>query len=114
MKTNSLQKFIGALMLTALCFTATDSWARLPKPIQTTAVVVAVDVESQTLVVKFARADKPVLLDWDDKTEFKRGDQATPPRSLKVGTTVFLTYKNLSFHNPRLKRVSISEDGEST
>jgi hypothetical protein len=114
MKTNSLQKFISALLLAAFCFTATESWARLPKPIQATAVVLAVDVESKTLVVKFGRAEKPVLLDWDDKTEFVRGELAVTPSALKIGTTVTLTYKNVSFQNPLLKRMSIPEQSIST
>lgn len=114
MKTRSLPKLIGALMLAALCFTATESWARLPKPILATAVVLAVDVESKTLVVKFGRAEKPVLLDWDDKTEFMQGELAITPNALKSGTTVTITYKNVSFHNPRLKRVSTPEDAKST
>lgn len=113
MKTHSLQKFIGALMLTALCFASPESWARLPKPTQATAVVVAVDVESKTLVVKFVRDEKPMLLDWDARTEFVHGEHQITPSTLKVGTTVALTYKNVSFHSPRLKRVSVCDSSKS-
>lgn len=114
MKTNSLQNFISALLLAALCFTATEGWARLPKPIQVTVVVLAVDVESKTLVVKFGQGEKPALFDWDDKTEFRRGEQPITPSAVKVGVTVTLIYKDVSFHNPRLKRVSIPDDARPT
>ena len=52
MKSHILRKYIGALALTALLFTATDSWARLPKPIQIETAIVFVDFDSQTVVVK--------------------------------------------------------------
>lgn len=115
MKKSSLQRLIGAFMLTVLGFTATDdSWARLPKPIEATAIVLAVDVESKTLVVKFGLGEKLALFDWDDKTEFRHGEQPVTPSAVKVGVTVALIYKEVSFRNPRLKRVSISEDTRST
>ena len=52
MKPCSLPKFIGPLLLAVLCFTATESWARLPKPVEATGVILTVDVDTQSLVFK--------------------------------------------------------------
>ncbi|MCL4787895.1 MAG: hypothetical protein KJ070_14065 [Verrucomicrobia bacterium] len=114
MKTHSISKLASLILLATSCLAPTDAWARLPKPIQATAVVLAVDVDSRTLVVKFAKAEKPVLLDWDAETEFLQDAQQVSVNGLKVGATVTLIYKNVSFRNPLLKRVSIPEHAKST
>lgn len=114
MKTHSISKLASLILLATSCLAPTDAWARLPKPIQATAVVLAVDVDSRTLVVKFAKGEKPVLLDWDDKTEFVQGGRPVTPSAVNVGATVTVIFKNVSFHNPLLKRVSIPEHAKST
>lgn len=58
MKSQILRKYICVLALAALLFTVTDSWARLPKPIQIEAAVVFVDHNTQTVVVKPGEAAK--------------------------------------------------------
>jgi len=114
MKTSSVLKLASVALLAASFLAPTRAWARLPKPIQATGVVLAADLDSKTLVVKFAKGEKPVLLDWDDKTEFVRAELVVTPSDLKVGMTVMLTYKNVSFHNARLKRVILTEHTKST
>jgi hypothetical protein len=114
MKTHSISKLASLILLATSCLAPTDAWARLPKPIQATAVVLAVDVDSRTLVVKFAKGEKPVLLDWDDKTAFLQGGRLVTPSAVNAGATVNVIFKNVSFHNPRLKGVSMAEENKST
>lgn len=106
MNASSLPNLIGTLLLTALCFTATESQARLPKPVEATGVVLAVDVDTQTLVFKPSKNKKPLLLDWDKDTQFLQDGQAVNPTALKTGGAVVIHYKSLSFRNPLLKKVS--------
>jgi len=92
--------------------TTTTSWARPPKPLSSPATIVAVDVPTQSLVVKLAKDKKPVVMDWNKLTEFTRAGKPLDPALLRPGETVVIVYRKLSFGNPELKKVSI-EDGTS-
>jgi len=94
-----------ALFITQL-FAANNTWARLPKPAQESGIVLAVDVASQTLVFKRTGGKKPVLLDWDKDTQFSCDGKAASPSQLKAGTSIVVLYKDVSFSNPLLKKVS--------
>lgn len=108
MKSQILRKYIGVLALAALLFTVTDSWARLPKPIQIEAAVVFVDHNTQTVVVKPgepAKKPKPFVLDWNKDTQFIRNGVAVTAADLKQGISITIHYKSVSFRNPLLKKV---------
>ncbi len=96
---------LGVLLLAAFCLSPTQSWARLPKPIQARGVILAVDHDTATVVFKAAKERKPFLLDWDKATEFINGGQLVTPAALTNGATVVIHYKDLSFRNPLLKKV---------
>lgn len=83
----------------------TDAWARLPRPIQASGVVLAVDHDTKTLVFKAGKDKKPVVLDWDKDTEFIKNGQPATPTSLANEWRVVIFYKNVSFRNPLLKKV---------
>lgn len=105
MKTQILRKYIGALALTVLCFTATNSWARLPKPVQIETAIVFVDHDTQTVVVKPGKEQKPFVLDWNKDTQFIKNGVAVTAADLKQGIAVTIHYKRVSFRNPLLKKV---------
>ena len=105
MKPYSLLKFVGPLVLATLCFTATESWARLPKPVEATGVLLAVDMDTQTLVFKPSKNKKPFVLDWNKDTQIIQDGQTVNPSALKTGSGVVIHYRSLSFRNPLLKKV---------
>lgn len=108
MKSHILRKFIGTLALAAFCFTATDAWARLPRPIQIHAAVVFVDHETQTVVGKPSqptKEPKPFVLDWNKDTQFIKNGETVTAADLKQGTSAVIHYKRVSFRNPLLKKV---------
>ncbi len=108
MKSHILRKFIGALALVAFCFTAANSWAHLPHPIQIHATVVFVDHETQTLVAKPSqptKEPKPFVLDWNKDTQFIKNGEAVTAADLKQGVSATIHYKRVSFRNPLLKKV---------
>lgn len=108
MKTGILRKFIGVLALAVFSFTATDSWATLPKPIQIHAVVVFVDHETQTVVVKRGqptKEPKPFVLDGNKDTQFVKNGELVTAADLKQGIVATIHYKRMSFRNPLLKKV---------
>ena len=95
----------GTLILGALCFTSLEAHARLPKPIQIHATVVDVDHDTQTIVAKLDKDQKPFVLDWNRETKFiKSGEEATAT-DIKEGTSVVNHYKRVSFRKPLLKKV---------
>ena len=108
LKKNLLPRFIGAIALAAFWFTATESWARLPKPIQIRAAIVFVDQETQAVVVKPSqptKKPKPFVLDWNKDTEFIRNGETVTAAALKRNISAVIHYKDLSFRNPLLKKV---------
>ena len=105
MKSHIPRKFIGALALAAFCFTAADSWATLPKPIQIRATIVFVDHETQTVVVKPTKEPKPFVLDWNKDTQFIKNGEMVAATDLKPGVSATIHYKRVSFSNPLLKKV---------
>lgn len=108
MKTRIVRKLIGALALAVFCFTATDAWARLPRPIQIHAAVVFVDHETQTVVGKPSqptKKPKPFVLDWNKDTQFIKNGETVTATDLKQGASAIIQYKDVSFRNPLLKKV---------
>ena len=107
MKLRILRKFVGTLALAAFCFTATNAWARLPKPIQIQATVVFVDHETQTVVVKPSQPTKEpkvFVLDWNKDTQFIKNGETATASALKPGSSAAIHYKRVSFRNPLLKQ----------
>lgn len=90
-----------------LVFAALQVDARLPKPSVTDAVILAVDMDTQSLVVKTGKYEKPFVFDWNEETAFLRRDHQVAAASLKRGETVEIYYKHISFRNPLLKKVIV-------
>ena len=91
--------FVGFLVLTP------NAQARLPKPDQAHETVLAIDLETQTLVCKKGPGAKPFLLDWNKDTEFSKDGRPVSARELTQGATILIRYRNLSFRNPLLEKV---------
>ena len=106
MKPQILRKSIGTLALAALLFTATDSWARLPKPIQIETAIALVDYDTQTVVVKPGKEQKPFVLDWNKDTQFIKNGEAVTATDLKPGVFAVIHYKRVSFRGPFLKKIA--------
>ena len=111
---------LGALIVYSFSFTAIEAHPRLPKPSVTLAIILAVDVDTQSLVIKTGKYEKPFVLDWNEETTFLRRDHQVDAASLKRGDTVEVHYKHISFRNPLLKKVIVlppasirSESGRS-
>ncbi len=98
---------LGTLIVYSFSFTAIQAHPRLPKPSVTEAIVLAVDMDTQSLVVKTGKYEKPFVLDWDEETAFLRRDHQVGAASLKRGETVEIYYKHISFKNPPLKKVVV-------
>jgi len=84
----------------------THAWARLPKPLKLSGIVLAVDLGRQTLRFEHAKSKKTFVLDWNKDTDFSRNNRRATPAELKPGTAILIYYKEVSFHNPLLKKVS--------
>jgi hypothetical protein len=102
-----LPRVLRLMLLFGFSLSTPEAWARLPKPIKMTGVVVAADVETKTLFFKAAKGKKPFLLEWDEETEFSRNRQAVSAAEMKAGTVVVISYREVSFHHPRLKKVVV-------
>jgi hypothetical protein len=106
MKSSLTRKsFIALLLGAGTCFAPCDAWARLLKPIQLSGVVLALDLDTQTFVFKLGKGKKPFLLDWNKDTKFESDGQPASAAELKPGTPVVIYYREVSFHNPLLKKV---------
>ena len=101
----AIRRVLGALLLAILCLSATDSWARLPPPIVVRGVVLAVDLDTSSLVFKSAKDKRPFVLLWDKDTQFIKDGQPATPAALTNGASVVIHYKDLSFRNPLLRKV---------
>ena len=99
------------LLLLIICcsFLADTVWARLPKPVKCSGTVLAVDMESQTLIFKEVKGKKPLLLDWNKETEFTANGGPSSAASLRQGAMAVIVYRHVSFHNPLLQKVSWDE-----
>lgn len=73
----------------------------------------AVDGETHSLVLKLAKDQKPVVMDWNQKTEFTRARKPLAPLLLRSGETTTILYRRPFFGNPWLKKVSV-EDANSS
>ena len=102
------------LLLLIVCsyFSTVTAWARLPKPVKSAGVVLAIDEETQTLVFKQAKGKKPLLLDWNNETGFNTDGHPASAAALKQGMLVVIVYRHVSFHNPLLKKVTWEETNE--
>jgi hypothetical protein len=120
MKTRIRRFALGAFVFGALSFTAFEAHARLPKPNVTKAIILTVDMDTQSLVIKTAEQERPLVLHWNEETQFLKGRRQIVPASLKRGDIVEIHYKRISFRNPLLKKVIVlppvqirSESGRS-
>jgi hypothetical protein len=100
------QSQLAALLCSLLCFTSGEAQARLPKPTQARGVILAVDLDTQCLVFKAGKGEKPVVLDWNTDTQFLRGDRQIDATILRSRDKVVLYFKSVSFRNPLLKKLS--------
>lgn len=112
MKTYPLAKVVGALLLAVICLNPATSFARLPKPIVTNGTILAIDFDTNSLVFKAGKNQKPFVLDWNAETTFTKDGQAVGAASLKPGTVVVIHYKSISFKNPLLKKVVWEESAK--
>jgi hypothetical protein len=98
---------LGAFVFGALSFMSFEAHARLPKPSVTHAIILAVDTDTQSLVVKTGKHEKPFVLDWNEETALLRHDHQVSHASLKRGETIEIHYKHMSFRNPLPKKVIV-------
>jgi hypothetical protein len=105
MKTCFKRLLFGAMTVGALCFTSNEAHARLPKPIQMHATVIYVDQETQTIVAKANKDQKPFVLDWNKETDFIKNGEGATAVDLMQKDSVVIHYKRVSFRNPLLKKV---------
>ena len=79
--------------------------ARLPRPERAQGVILAIDPDTQTIVFKGGKQEKPLLLNWNVRTEFRSNDRPISPAKIKPGDNVIVSYKRISFSNPLLKQL---------
>lgn len=102
----AMRCFLSVVLVGACGLFASNAWAHLPHPVETSGVVLAVDHETQTLVLKEGKGKKPLLLDWDKETEFLQDGKAVGAAALVAEVKVGVSCKRISFRNPLLKKVS--------
>ena len=71
--------------------------------------MLALDHETQTLVFKAAKEKKPFVLDWNKETEFIKDGRPATPMAITNGAALVIHFKEVSFRNPLLKKVSWNE-----
>jgi len=89
-----------ALLLMVLCLFLAQRWARLSKPIEACGAV------PQPLVFLAGQDKNPFLLDWHKDTEVIKNGH---PAALSNGVVVVIHYKNVSFQNSLLKKVTLAD-----
>jgi hypothetical protein len=89
------------------------SQARLPRPLQASGTILAVDVDSKTLLFKQGNGKKPFLLNWNKETEFRNGEKTITPEQIISPAAATIFYKDLTFRHPLLKKVLVSASRES-
>ena len=104
MKTPALRRIIW-LLLSSLLLISPQAWARLPKPLEMQGTILAVDVETKTLVFKGGPHQKPLLLEWNKNTRFLVDASSADAEALHAGATAVIYYKRPSFSDPLLLKV---------
>ncbi len=99
-------------LVAAVCLVTCDSPAHLPKPLERQGEVLAIDRETQTLVLKPGKGKKPFLLRWTRDTKFAAEQRSASASDLKEGMTVTVQYRKVAFHNPVLTRVVWTSPGK--
>jgi hypothetical protein len=84
------------------------SQARLPRALQASGTILAVDVDSKTLLFKHENGKKPFLLNWNKETEFRNGEKTITPEQIISPAAATIFYKDLTFRHPLLKKVLVS------
>jgi len=79
--------------------------ARLPRPECAEGVILAIDLETQTIVFKGGKQKKPLLLNWNVGTEFRSEGRQISPATIKPRDYVIVSYKRISFSSPLLKQL---------
>lgn len=105
---NSTLRRLACLLFFALLLDAPSAWARLPKPLQMQGTILAVDMETKTLVFKAGPRQKPLLFEWDKRTEFLVDAKAVGAGALHADGTAVIYYKRPSFSSPLLLKVVLS------
>lgn len=113
MKTSLVWKVFSLALLGAIWLSPVGAWAHLPHPAQSSGVVLAMDHDAKSLVLKFAKDKKPVVLDWNKNTEFIQNGQVVSSATLTNGARVRIVYRNISFRNPFLLKVIWQEPARS-
>lgn len=106
MNRTTIHRCANVLAATVLCLVALPLRAHLPHPIQATGTVLAVDHATQTLVFKTAKNKKSFVLDWNKDTQIIENGVVTNATALKAGVSAVISYKDVSFRNPLLKKVA--------
>jgi len=93
------------LLVAAIVLIPDQAQARLPRPIKASGTVLAVNLDSKTLVFKPEAGRKPLLLDWNKQTGFRREDRLLSPDQVAPETPATIYYKDLTFRHPLLKKL---------
>jgi len=108
------RRLVIGLQVALFALMASSAWARLAKPHLASGTILAVDPDTQTLIFKEAKDKKPLLLNWNNKTEFDQDGRRASADVLQPGSSVKIEFRDVSFHSPLLIKVSWETDGAST
>jgi hypothetical protein len=108
-----IQSQLAALLSSVLCFTGGEAQARLPKPTQANGVILAVDLDTQCLVFKAGKDEKPFVLDWNTDTQFFKGGRQVDATILRSRDKVVVYFKSVSFRNPLLKKLIVQRSPQN-
>ena len=100
MKRTAIAKSISLLVFTALCLTASASWARPPRAREACGGLQSVDGTAHRLALLAADSAQPLVVDWKPGTSFIRDRQFDRADSLKAGARVCVHYRSPFFGRP--------------
>lgn len=105
MKRNTIAPSLSALVLTALCLTASTSRGRPPRAREACGVLQNVDGGAHRLALLRNGSGQPFEVDWKPDTSFVRGSQFDRADSLKEGARVCVYYRSPFFGRPFVTKV---------
>ena len=105
MKPKTIAQSMSLLVFTALCLTASTSWARPPRAQELCGALQVVDRQTHLLTLLTAGNETPLRLAWKTDTSLVRNGQFDTAETLKAGAQVCVYYRTPFFGKPFVTKV---------
>lgn len=105
MKPEVVPRMTRWLVLSALCFATTTSWARPPRARERCGVLQSIDREAHTLTLVPEKGERPLVAVWKSDTKFLKNWKFQPADALKEGVRACVFYRSPFFGKPFVTKV---------